>query len=99
MIAIYNKICTERNRLDKKIREIQTQLSNLPEGSIACVRDGKYIKWYVSRDGKQTYLSKKNHNLAKQLAVKKYLTYLFEETRREKEALEQYIQYHDKKVS
>ena len=99
MIAIYNKICKERDRLDKKMQEIQAQLSKLPRGNLTCAKNGKYIKWYVSRDGKQTYLSKKDLNLAKQLAVKKYLSYLFEETRHEKEALDRYIQYYEKKVS
>lgn len=90
---------TKGDQPDKKIQEIQTQQSKFPRGDLSCAKNGKYTKWYINRDGKQTYLPKRNHNLAKQLAVRKYLSYLLEETRHEKEALDRYIQYHEKKVS
>lgn len=95
--TIYDKICEERNRLDRDLQKIREKLDNMPEGNISCVKNGKYTKWYISKDGKQTCLSKKKREIAEQLAVKKYLNYLFNDKLSEMMALEQYIQYYELK--
>lgn len=79
------------------MREIRLQLDKMPEGTIACAKNGSYIKWYVCQDGKRTYLPKRERAYAEQLAYKKYLLYLYEDKLCEKEALDKYVHYHDVK--
>ena len=45
----------------------------LPPGKLICTQNGKNYKWYQSDGHEKIYIPKKNHELAEQLAVKRYL--------------------------
>lgn len=90
----YNQMLKERKRLEKKLKEIQEDLSSLPEGKLICARNGKGVKWYHS-DGKiRTLIKKKNRSYAEQLAIKKYLMTLSEELISEIRAIDFYLRHH-----
>ena len=90
----YNQMLKERKRLEQKLKEIQKDLSSLPDGKLICARNGKGVKWYHS-DGKiRTLIKKKNRSYAEQLAIKKYLTTLSEELISEIRAIDFYLRHH-----
>lgn len=95
VIAIlYQRILNESQRLKEQINAIQHQIKELPDGNLICTRDGKYHKWYQSDGHTQTYIPKKNRQLAEQLAAKKYLSLLSEDLLHEKKALDFYLRHH-----
>ena len=74
----YDRMLAERNRLDSKIKELQTQLKRFPEGKLFCTKNRQYFKWYITDGKNQTYLPKAKRPLAEKLAAKKYLSLLLE---------------------
>lgn len=92
---IYEKILREKQRLEKKVKDLQLQIKELPEGKLICASNGKWRKWYISDNHKSTYLPKKERKVAEQLALKKYLSQQLENTIREKDAINLYLQNHD----
>ena len=91
---LYEKICTERQRLEQKIALLQRQIYELPEGKLFCTHSGRYTKWYQSNGHHSTYIPKKNRTLAEQLALKKYLSLCLEELLQERRALDFYLRHH-----
>lgn len=59
--------------LQEQIQADQEELKRYPLGKLTYSKTGKYIKYFVSIDGEQTYIPKKSRNLAVQLANKKYI--------------------------
>ncbi|MDC7279966.1 hypothetical protein NXH64_10695 [Butyrivibrio fibrisolvens] len=49
-------------------------MSSLPEGELRIYPNGKYYRWYYSKDGKTTFLDKSKKDLAQELSRKKYLS-------------------------
>ena len=92
---ICEKALAEYNRLEKQIKELEQQLERYPEGKLLIARNGKGYKWYQTDGHKQKYLSKKQKNLAEQLAVKKYLSYQIDEMKQEKTAIDFYLRHHN----
>ena len=80
-----------KEQIRSRIKEIEEQLLNMPEGKLNCAGNGKYCKWYQSDGKKNTYIHKANRNLAEQLAVKKYLLLLKQDLQQESEAIEAYL--------
>lgn len=93
-ITIYEKMCLERQRLDKQIKSLHSQIKKLPEGNFFCTRNGSRYKWYHSIKGNQKYIPKSERKLAEALVAKKYLTSVYEELINEKEAIDLYLQHH-----
>lgn len=56
----------------KQIDEISTLLKCMPKENLACSHDGKYYRYFFSRNGTQYYISKKDRATAVKLAEKKY---------------------------
>lgn len=96
--TIYKQISAERERLEKQILSLESQLKTFPEGKLICARNGSRYKWYLSDGHNPTYLHKKEQKLAEQLAVKKYLSLLLDDLQYEKQALDSYLQQHDSYV-
>lgn len=71
--TIYQRMCSERKRLEEQIKLIESQLKQLPEGKLICKRNDKRYKWYYNKKGKQVYIPKKNRELAEALAARKCL--------------------------
>lgn len=90
---IYKEMQKEKERLDKKIAQVQQELITLPEGKLICAQGKNCFKWYISDGHHKTYLPKKERALAQQLAYKKYLTCLSEELEQEKTAVEFYLRH------
>ena len=92
---LYDKIIKERQMLENKMQELQSEIRTLPEGKLICSSNNKRFKWYRS-DGKELiYLPKKQKALAEQLAYKKYLSLQLENITHEKNAIDFYLRHHD----
>lgn len=99
IFTIYERMLSEQQRLEKEIKAIQNQISELPDAKLICTRNGSRTKWY-QKDGKnKTYISKKNRKLAEQLAIRKYLLLLAEDLLHEKKAIDFYLRHHDVKAN
>lgn len=82
--------------INKKISDVQRKIDQLPEGKLICARNGKYIRWFWSDGHTKKSISKKNRCLAEQLASKKYYSLLLEDLLNEKEAIQLYLNKHQK---
>ncbi len=67
------------NDIKKRIEVIQDDLkrieafeNKMPAGELFCARNGNHYKWFHKKADKYEYIPKKNKELAKKLAVKKY---------------------------
>ncbi len=93
-LTIYEQILSEHQRLSNQINSLQSQLKAFPTGKLVCTRNASRYKWYRSNGKKSTYIPKKQKGLAEQLAIKKYLTCLLEDSLHEQKALEFYLRHH-----
>ncbi len=92
----YEKMLAKRNRLEQEINSLDAKIASLPMGTLYPVSAGKYHKWYQYTPQKEIYISKKNPTLLKQLATKKYLSFLLQDLKHEKAAIELYLQHYQK---
>lgn len=81
----------ESTRLQNQIKDLQKQISALPEGKLICCHNQNRYKWFQSDGHKKIYIPKSNRFLAEQLAFKKYLTLQLDEQSRKLETLELYL--------
>lgn len=87
---------TERKHLASQIQSLNSKIQALPEGKLICTHNGNRYKWYKS-DGKQNhYIPKSDHQLAEQLAAKKYFTLLLQDLLQEQKAIDYYLKHHSK---
>lgn len=86
---------SESKQLEEQIKSTQNQISNLPEGKLICARSNGYYKWFQSDGRHKVYIPKTNRQLAEQLAIKKYLSFLSEDLSNEKKAVDAYLTQHD----
>ena len=89
----YEGMKNKNQKLKEEITELQLKLGECPEGNLNCVNNKGYYKWYYHKDSMQLYIPKKQRKLAEQLAVKKYMSALLEDKKREKEAIELYLKH------
>lgn len=89
----YQKMLDEQQKLDTKIQTLQIELSQLPQGSLVCTKNGKYFKWYHLVNNKLSYIPKKCHEFAQQLARKKILTIQLKNHLKEKKAVASYLKH------
>jgi len=93
---IYESMLNRSQKLERQMKEIQMKLEDFPEGKLICAANGKGYKWYRNTEGKTVYLPKKEKALARQLAQKKYLTFLLRNMVQEKKAIDSYLARSDK---
>lgn len=94
--TIYEIMAGEMKRLDQEITKLQKQLDQLPNGMLYITRNHTRYKWYI-KDGKQlTYLPKDQKPLAKDLAMRKYISISLEELIHEKQAIQFCLKHHAK---
>lgn len=91
---IYSKMIFRSSELERQIKELQKQIKKLPKGKLLCARNGKYYKWYRRIGQRTMYLPKKEREVAKQLAWKKYLEHLLEDKIKEKYAIQFYLNHY-----
>ena len=89
-ISVIKHVILEKNRLIKELQQIEKQLSNLPDGKINCVHNGKFVKWFHSDGHTQTYIPKSQREYAQKLALKRFLLEKQKECKKELKALEFY---------
>lgn len=89
------ELLLRKQTITREISEFQKQLDLLPDGKLVCVQNGKYNKWFSSRNGKYTYIPKKKTSLAEQLALKAYLSRCIEDLKDEKNAINSYLELYD----
>lgn len=89
----------EHHRLSRQLEDIQANLASLPPGKLICSRNGNRFKWYQTDGHNKTYILQQNHMLAKQLAVKKYLSLQSQYVAQEKRSIEYYLQHHRDGIS
>lgn len=70
----------------KELQQIEKQLSNLPDGKINCVHNGKFVKWFHSDGHTQTYIPKSQREYAQKLALKRFLLEKQKECKKESKA-------------
>lgn len=91
---VYEIIKEEYCRINKEVEEIQDKLKELPTGTLQCIHDGKYLRWYRCEEKIRKYIPKKNRELAERLAYKKYLLNQISNLKQEKTAIEYYLKHH-----
>ena len=94
MLTLYERILKERQRLQKKIETLKSELEQYPEGKLICCCHRNASKWYRSDGHTRTYIPKRNRNLAEQLAAKRYLSHVLEDCIHEQTALDLYLKHH-----
>ncbi len=91
---IQKELLSERQNLDKKIRELEKELSKLPTGNIYCVHDNNRIKWFHNDGHGAKYLTKDKQELITKLSNRKYLTLLLNNYLQERDAIDAYFDLH-----
>ena len=88
-----NEIMKENQRLTVQINSIKEQLKNFPEGTLICAKNGTSYKWYVYNSPNTLYLPKKEHALAEQLALKKYLSLTLQDLMQQQKAITAFLKH------
>lgn len=78
--------------IEKRIKDIQEQIYELPTGYLTYQMTGKYVKWFQSENGERKYIARKDKMVAQKLANKKFLMLTLDELKDEKEVLENLIE-------
>lgn len=78
-------------QLEDKLADLDTRISKLPQGNLYVTHSGKYIRWYLARDGQKTYIPKGDKSFAQVMAQKKYLEYLRNDIQFEKSCIDSYL--------
>ena len=91
---IQELIAKEYQRINSEIIKVEQQLNPLPTGTLQCIQDGKYLRWYHCKKGIRKYIPKKKRQFAEQLALRKYFTNQLSILKHEKSALEFYLRHH-----
>lgn len=84
----------ESQRLEREIKRYREEISKLPKGKLIHVQNGKYHQWHQSDGHIKKLIPKKNKELARKLAIKKFLSYQLEDLVNEKRAIEYYLRHH-----
>ncbi|MBQ8802497.1 MAG: ATPase [Tyzzerella sp.] len=92
---VFERMLAESKTIDAKIKTLQSQLKKFPDGKLISSFDGKYSRWYQSDGHKQTYIPKKERQLAEKLALKKYWSIQLKNLLHEKQAIDFYLRHHD----
>ena len=89
----HDKLQRKKQELEKRINSLEKRLKTLPDGKLICAGNGGYCKWYRSDGKTNSYIPKKNRQLAEQLAVKKYLILLEEDLQQERKAIDSILKF------
>lgn len=90
--TIYNESITGQSNLNTQIEDLQKKIAALPEGNLLCVRNGNYVKWFLSNGKNPIYIPKKNRSLAEALALKKFYQLQLKELTSKQKLLETQLQ-------
>lgn len=96
-MILYEMIVDEKRRLQETLQDVQSKLETLPEGRFYCVKQKNHAKWFKLDNGRLVYIKKNEEALAKQLALRKYLTQKLKDLQYELEPIEAYLTHWQKK--
>lgn len=90
---ILNEIMKANQTLTVQINSIKEQLKNFPDGTLICAKNGTAYKWYIYNSPNTLYLPKKEHALAEQLALKKYLSLTLQDLMQQQKAINAFLKH------
>ena len=88
-----------RDNLMSQIAELKKQISSFPNGHLVCIQNGKYMKMQHVVDGKVTIIPKKQQDLARALAEKKFLEARLQDLCAEQEAIHAFLKHYQRHTS
>lgn len=92
MYINYYQIKNRKETIERELQKVTRSLLNMPDGELMCAKNGKGYKWYKKTGtGEKIYLLKSEINLAKKLAMKKYLLAKQKDLINELRACEKYL--------
>lgn len=95
MFANHIEIEKRMYHIENEIAKIDSREEEWPSGELICAKNDKHYKWYLHHKGKTVYLPKKEEQLARSLALKKYCYLHRQELQEELEACRNYIRRSD----
>lgn len=95
MFANYWDIQRRIKYIKEELNHIEDTEKGMPAGELIVAKNNKNYKWYFHDKNTTTYLPKKEADLAKKLAMKKYYQIRKEELQRELSACQRYVQKAD----
>lgn len=97
---LYGSMESNVKKYKKQAEALKEKISAMPEGVLHISRSGNYYTWRVSYpDGRRIYLPKKEIELAKALALKRFYLAKLHDLEGELEACSRYVRYKDTSVS
>ena len=91
IFTLQSLISRESISLDSRISALQDQISNLPDGHLSILKNGKYIRFSHYQNGHRKHIPKKDRELIELLVKKKYLAALLKDSIHERQALQAYL--------
>ena len=88
---LYQRMMKEKQKVEDRINDLQSQIDVLPSGTFFCTRNNKYYKWYYTDKGKTKYISKSERKLAEQLVKRKYLESRLRKFKQEEKRIDIYL--------
>ena len=88
---LYQRMMKEKQKVEDRINDLQSQIDVLPSGTFFCTRNNKYYKWYYTDKGKTKYISKSERKLAEQLVKRKYLESRLRKLKQEEKRIDIYL--------
>ena len=87
-------------KYERQIAVLKGEISKMPDGVLHISKSGDYYTWRVSLpDGSRAYLPKKDIELARKLALKKYYIAKVHDLESELEACRRYVRYKNSSVN
>ena len=88
---LYQRMMKEKQKVEDRINDLQSQIDVLPSGTFFCTRNNKYYKWYYTDKGKTKYIPKSERKLAEQLVKRKYLESRLRKFKQEEKRIDIYL--------
>ena len=89
-----SNVLEEKKNLEKQIKSIDLEISQLPCKEFYCAKNGNSCKWYESDGKKSKYVPKDQRPYAERLAKKKYLSLRRKDLQQELTAINFYLRHH-----
>lgn len=89
---LYTSMLHEKQRLERELEQLHFELPIFPAGYLSYSLNGNYTKWYHHIDRNKKYITKDQHQLAVQLALKRHNLTKQEDLKRKLKGIEAYLQ-------
>lgn len=82
---------TRKLSIHVQIDSLEKLIASFPAGELHCIKNGKYVKWFLNDGNTQTYIPRKNRKLAECLALKKMYSSRLQKLRFQSNLIEKYL--------